>query len=97
MLKDRAELEKSLINVMVKNMSKQNSMTVSQGWYMELLEKYNIPITMLSDIISQRKDLSEFNEFILYCITDVMTTYTNFVWASIWCSYKRSIKVKING
>ena len=75
MLKDRAELEKSLINVMVKNMSKQNSMTVSQGWYMELLEKYNIPITMSSDIISQRKDLSEFNEFILYCITDVIYTH----------------------
>ena len=37
MLKDKAELEKLLIDVMVKNMSKQNSMTVSQNWYVELL------------------------------------------------------------
>lgn len=72
MLKDRAELENKLIDTMVKNMSKQNSVTVSQQWYLELFEKYNIPIAMSSDIVAQRKDLSEYNEFILYCITDII-------------------------
>lgn len=73
MLKDRAELEKKLLNIMVRNMTKQNSMTISQQWYLELFEKYNIPIGMSSDIISQRKDLSEYNEFILFCITDIIS------------------------
>lgn len=72
MLKDRAELENKLIDTMVKNMSKQNSVTVSQQWYLELFERYNIPISMSSDIVAQRKDLSEYNEFILYCITDII-------------------------
>ena len=69
MLKDRSELEKKLIKYI-------NSMTTDtpqrQQWCLELMEKYNIPIAMSSDIISQRKDLSEFNIFVLYAVTDII-------------------------
>ena len=43
-----------------------------QQWYIELANTYNIPVSISSDIISRRKDLSEYNEFILFAITDII-------------------------
>ena len=42
------------------------------GSIFRVLKKYNIPIAMSSDILSQRKDISEYNEFVLYAITDII-------------------------
>ena len=72
MQKDRGELEKRLIKFIINNISNKNALSSNQKWYLELYEKYNIPISLSSDIISQRKDISEYNEFILYAITDVV-------------------------
>ena len=72
MLKDRSGLEKYLIKTVIANISNKNTITATQKWCMELFEEYNIPIAMSSDILSQRKDLSEFNEFILFAVTDVL-------------------------
>lgn len=71
MLKDRLELEKKLIEYM-NHTKNNNGVTVEQEWYMEMYKKYNIPIAITSDIISQRKDISEYNTFILYALTDVI-------------------------
>lgn len=68
MLKDRKELEKYLI----KYVSNTSDTKVRQHWYTELEERYNIPISMSSDILTMRKDFSEYNEFVLYAITDVV-------------------------
>lgn len=72
MLKDRSGLEKYLIKTVIANISNKNTISATQKWCMELFEEYNIPIALSSDILSQRKDLSEFNEFILFAITDVL-------------------------
>ena len=72
MLKDRSELEKSLINWIAKNTVKTMNMTTIQKSCLKINEKYNIPIAMSSDILSQRKDISEYNEFVLYAITDII-------------------------
>ena len=71
MLKDRQELERKLIKY-INGLSDYIGMTEEQKWYLELMNKYNIPISISSDIISQRKDISEYNVFILYAITDII-------------------------
>ena len=43
-----------------------------QKWYLDLANTYNIPVSISSDIISRRKDLSEYNEFILFAITSIV-------------------------
>ena len=55
-----------------KYQSTSNSVKLRQKWYMDLSKRYNIPIGVSSDIISRRKDLSEYNEFVLFAITDVI-------------------------
>lgn len=72
MLKDRSSLEQLLIEYVVNNISNKQGLSQQQKWYLELAERYNLPIGMSSDILSQRKDLSEYNEFILFAITDVL-------------------------
>ena len=72
MLKDRTELENFLIKTVIANVSKKNIISASQKWCMQLFDDYGIPISMSADILSQRKDLSEYNEFILFAITDVI-------------------------
>lgn len=72
MLKDRSELEQQLIKYSANNATHQIGLSTTQQWYLDLQEKYNIPITISSDIISQRKDISQFNEFILFAITDIL-------------------------
>lgn len=73
MLKDRMDLEKKLTNYIANTSNSNGEISTEQEWYMELLEKYNIPISMSSDIISQRKDISEYNTFILFALTDVIS------------------------
>lgn len=68
MLKDRNELEKKLLIYINDNSNSKQR----QQWYIEIEEKYNIPISISSDIISGRKDMSEYNTFVLYCITSVI-------------------------
>ena len=72
MLKDRIDLEKNLLKYIAANISRQGQTSSIQQWSMEILEKYKIPVSMSSDIICQRKDISEYNEFILFAITDVI-------------------------
>lgn len=72
MLKDRSELERILIKYIANTVTHPVTISEHQQWYLDLFEKYSIPISMSSDIISQRKDLSEFNEFILFAITDIV-------------------------
>ena len=72
MLKDRGELEKKLITWIAQNVTHTNGLSITQQWCLELSEKYNIPVGISADIISQRKDLSEYNEFILFTITSVI-------------------------
>ena len=67
MLKPREELEKFLVKLF--SDVEENSMR--QEWYLKLEADYNIPITMSSDIITLRTDLSGYNEFVLFCITTV--------------------------
>ena len=68
MLKPRVELEKKLIKFFI-NIEDSK---VRQEYYLQLEEKYNISIGMSSDIITMRKDLSEYNEFVLFAITSVV-------------------------
>ena len=72
MLKDRNGLERVLIKYIANTVTHLATISEHQQWYLKIYEKYNIPISMSSDIISQRKDLSEFNEFILFAITDII-------------------------
>lgn len=72
MLKDRSSLEKYLITHISNTTTHSTSMTDHQKWYLEIAEKYGIPVGISSDIISQRKDISEYNEFILFAITDII-------------------------
>ena len=72
MLKERNKLEDLLVKYMANNITKENKLSIRQKWCLELSEKYNIPITMSSDIMAQRKDLSEYNEFILFAFTDIL-------------------------
>ena len=72
MLKDRGELENKLINWIAKNTVHKTGVSTIQQKCLEIYEKYNIPIGITSDILSQRKDFSEYNEFILFTITDVI-------------------------
>lgn len=64
MLKPREELEKKLISQFF-----TISRDEKQSQYLELEEQYNIPIDMSADIFNSIKDLSGYNEFILYAIT----------------------------
>lgn len=68
MLKDRKDLETKLM-LFLKNV---DNVRQRQGWYVELSDTYDIPIDLSSDIISLRKDLSEYSDFILYAITSVI-------------------------
>lgn len=68
MLKPRNELEKFLIRLF----SNYDSTKEKQELYLKLESDYNIPISMSSDIISLRTDLSEYNEFILFAITNTV-------------------------
>ena len=72
MLKDRSELENYLVKWIINNTSNRQQRSIQQQWCVELLEKYNIPIVMSSDILSQRKDLSEYNKFVLFAVTDIV-------------------------
>ena len=72
MLKDRAELESKLIQYIRKRITHEYKTSERQQWYVDLLERYNIPMSLSTDIITQRKDLSEVNEFILFAITEVV-------------------------
>lgn len=64
MLKPREELEKKLISQFF-----VTSRDDKQKQYLELEEQYNIPIDMAANIFNSIKDLSGYNEFILYAIT----------------------------
>ena len=68
MLMDRKQAENKLAFYLVS----VDDFKQRQKWYMELAQKYNIPIDLSSDIISRRKDLSAINDFMLYAITDVV-------------------------
>lgn len=72
MLKERSKLEDMLVKTMANNITKENKLSIRQKWCLELSEKYNVPIAMSSDIMAQRKDLSEYNEFILFAFTDIL-------------------------
>ena len=72
MLKDRGELEKKLIIYITNNITNRNKMSERQQWGLELYSKYGIPVSMSSDIIGGRKDLSEYNTFVLFAITDII-------------------------
>ena len=77
MLIDKREAETKLTTFLnnfedVKYKTTSHDIKLRQKWCLELSQKYNIPIGVSSDIISCRKDLSEFNEFVLYAITDVI-------------------------
>lgn len=72
MLKDKIQLEQLLLYYITSNVQHGTDLSEQQKWFIELKNKYNIPINMSSDIISQRKDISEYNNFILYAITDVI-------------------------
>ena len=72
MLKDRKYLENELVLIMVNNVANTTGTTPHQKWCLDLLDKYNIPIAIGSDIISTRKDLSEYNDFILFAVTDII-------------------------
>ena len=56
----------------VKYQTNPNDLKIRQKWYIELSKQYDIPISISSDIISRRRDLSEYNEFILFAITDIV-------------------------
>lgn len=72
MLKDRGELENKLTKWIAQNTVHKTGVSTTQQKCLEIYEKYNIPIGITSDILSQRKDFSEYNEFILFAITDVI-------------------------
>lgn len=72
MLKDRTKLEDALVKFMINNISNKNELSLRQKWCLELKEQYNIPIAVASDIMAQRKDLSEYNEFILFAFANVI-------------------------
>ena len=65
MLKQRDSLEK-LLTQECKSIS--NNKKNCQETYSKLKEKFNIPIGISSDIITLRRDLCEFSEFILYAL-----------------------------
>ena len=68
MIKARNELEK----ILVKKIAVIEDSDERQEYYLTLDDKYNIPISISSDIFSLRKDLSEYNEFILFAITELI-------------------------
>ena len=68
MLKQRQLLEKELAAIF----SNFEDTKQKQEYYKELESRFNIPIDMSSDIISMRKYLSEYNEFVLFAITSVI-------------------------
>lgn len=68
MIKPRNELE----NLLVKIIANIDDTDERQNYYIELEDKYSIPITISSDIFAMRKDLSEYNEFVLYAITELL-------------------------
>lgn len=67
MKKSRTDLEKYLI----KKVCTETNAELQQH-YIDLEEQFNIPINITSDILSLRKDISEFNEFILFAMTKVI-------------------------
>jgi hypothetical protein len=64
LLKQRQLLEKELAAIF----SNFEDTKQKQEYYKELESRFNIPIDMSSDIISMRKYLSEYNEFVLFAI-----------------------------
>lgn len=56
----------------VKYQTNPDDLKIRQKWYIELSKQYDIPISISSDIISRRRDLSEYNQFILFAITDIV-------------------------
>ena len=65
---ERSVLEKRL----TLRFSKIEDRTLIQNYCIELEQKYNIPMSISSDIICLRKDLSSYNDFFVYAITDVV-------------------------
>ena len=64
----RNELEKKLL----KYISNIDSRDERQDILDKLKQQYNIPVTISSDIITMRRDLSEFEVFILYAVTSIV-------------------------
>ena len=74
MLKDRKDLENSIIQH-ITNMGgslRKDGQNTRNEWAWTLLRQYNIPLSISKDIISLNKDISEYNEFILFAITQVV-------------------------
>ena len=72
MLKERDKLENIILKYVANSTTNKTGISESQKWCLELYERYNIPVAMSTDILSQRKDISQFNEFILFAICDVI-------------------------
>lgn len=74
MLRDRRDLEKKLISFIDNKGGSRmrDGQKIRNEWCWELLNKYNIPLAMSKDLISFSKDFSEYNEFVLFTVTDVV-------------------------
>ena len=73
---ERSNVEKKLMYVF----SELKDTSTIQEYCLELERKYNIPLGVSSDVICLRKDLSGYNDFFLYAITDVVApSYTSNV------------------
>ena len=74
MLRDRKDLETSIIKHITNQGGslRKDGQNIRNEWAWTLLRQYNIPLSMSKDIISLNKDLSEYNEFILFAITQVI-------------------------
>ncbi len=70
MKKSKEELCKKIKNICESNISDSKK---HQECCVYLLEEYNIPITISSDIMSLRRDASEYSDFILYCILEAIS------------------------
>lgn len=68
MFMDRNILEKYLYE----KFSSMKDSGQKRKFYLSLLENYNIPISMSTDIFSLRRDLGDYSEFILFCVLDTV-------------------------
>lgn len=68
MLKDRSGLEKNLVAIC----SQIDDNKVFQDYCIKLEKQFDLPISLSSDILSLRKDLSEIDRFTLFAITYIL-------------------------
>jgi len=68
MLKPRHELESWL----AKSFANMEDKDKKQEIYNKALFEYDLPIDITSDILTMRRDLSEYNDFVLYIITSIV-------------------------